>query len=113
MAITPGTYTLGPQNGELIVHTRRQGAASKAGHDLEMVVTEWNATLELGDPASLTLSANSSSLRVRAGRGGVMALDEGDKDNIRQTIDDEVLKRTRSEFRSSQVEGTADGDHAR
>ncbi|HLY48684.1 MAG TPA: YceI family protein [Solirubrobacteraceae bacterium] len=113
MAITPGTYTLGPQTGELLVHTRRQGAASKAGHDLEMVVTDWSATLELGEASSLTLTANSSSLRVRAGRGGVKSLDEGDKDNIRQTIDDEVLKRTRIEFHSSQVEGTADGDHLR
>lgn len=113
MAIAPGTYTLGPESGELLVHTRRQGAASKAGHDLEMVVTRWTASLEIGEPSSLTLTADSSSLRVRAGRGGIKTLDEDDRENIRQTIDDEVLKRTPIEFRSTDVEGTTDGDHLR
>jgi polyisoprenoid-binding protein YceI len=113
MAIAPGTYTLGPDKGELLVHTRRQGAAAKAGHDLEMVVTRWSATLEVGEASSLTLSADSSSFQVREGRGGIKALGEDDKANIRQTIDDEVLKRTAIEFRSSAVEGTADGDHLR
>ena len=113
MAIAPGTYTLGPENGELLVHTRRQGAASKAGHDLEMLVTRWTATLALGESSSLTLSADSSSLRVREGRGGIKALDEDDRENIRQTIDDEVLKRTPIEFRSTEVDATADGDHLR
>lgn len=113
MAIAPGTYTLGPESGELLVHTRRQGAAAKAGHDLEMIVTQWTATLEISEASSLALSADSSSLRVREGRGGMKALDEDDKDNIRQTIDDEVLKRTPIEFRSTEVEGTADGDHLR
>ncbi len=113
MAIAPGTYTLGPQHGELLVHTRRQGAAARAGHDLEVIVTQWAATLELGDASSLTLSADSSSLRVREGHGGVKALGEDDKENIRQTIDAEVLKRTPIDFRSSEVEGTADGNHLR
>lgn len=113
MAIAPGTYALGPESGELLVHTRRQGAAAKAGHDLEMIVTQWTATLEISEASSLALSADSSSLLVREGRGGMKALDEDDKDNIRQTIDDEVLKRTPIEFRSTEVEGTADGDHLR
>ena len=38
MAIAPGTYALGPENGELLVHTARIGAAARAGHDLEIVV---------------------------------------------------------------------------
>ena len=113
MAIAMGTYSLGPETGELLVHTRRRGAASKAGHDLEMVVTRWSATLNLGVASSVTLSADSSSLRVREGRGGVKSLDEDDKENIRQTIDDEVLKRTPIEFRSTEVEGTADGGQLR
>ncbi|HTX30770.1 MAG TPA: YceI family protein [Solirubrobacteraceae bacterium] len=113
MAIAPGTYTLGPDTGELLVHTRRQGAAAKAGHDLEMVVTQWSARLEIGEASSLSLSADSSSFQVREGRGGMKALGEDDKANIGQTIDDEVLKRTAIEFRSTAVEGTADGDHLR
>jgi polyisoprenoid-binding protein YceI len=113
MAIAPGRYTLGPEDGELLVHTRRQGTVAKAGHDLEMIVTQWTATLEIGEASSLALSADSSSLRVRGGRGGIKALDEDDKQNIRQTIDDEVLKRTPIEFRSTEVEGTTDGGHLR
>jgi hypothetical protein len=113
MAIAPGTYTLGPENGELLVHTKRQGAAAKAGHDLEMIVTQWSATLTLGKDSSLSLSADSSSLRVREGRGGMKSLEEGDKEKIRKTIDDEVLKRSGIEFRSTAVEETADGDQLR
>ena len=113
MAIAPGTYTLGPQNGELLVHTRRQGAAARAGHDLEMIVTQWSATLTLGEPASLTLTADSSSFRVREGRGGIKSLGEDDKANIRQTIDDEVLKRAAIEFRSDQVESSGDRIYVR
>lgn len=109
MVIAPGTYTLGPDNGELLVHTARQGAAAKAGHDLEMIVTQWTATLELGDTPSLTLNADGSSLRVREGRGGMKALDDDDKENIRKTIDDEVLKRTGIEFRSAEIETGSQG----
>src|SRR5262249_11229023 len=78
------------------------------GHDLEMVVTQWSATFEVGEPSSVILSADSSSFRVREGRGGIQALDEGDKDNIRQTIDDEVLKHTSIEFRSTEVNENGD-----
>ena len=108
MAIAPGTYTLGPETGELLVHTRRQGAAAKAGHDLEMIVTGWKATLEIGEASSLTLTADSTSLRVREGHGGMKPLDEDDRENIRQTIDDEVLKRTPIMFRSREVESNGD-----
>lgn len=114
MAIAAGTYELGPDSGELLVNTRRTGAAAKAGHDLKIVVTSWSGTLEVPEPPaspSITLTADGSSLRVREGRGGLQALGEDDKDNIRQTIDDEVLKRTAIEFRSSGVETSADGDH--
>jgi len=113
MSITPGTHTLGPQNGELLVHTRRTGAAAKAGHDLVIEVTSWSARLELGaDPSktSVTLSADGASLRVREGKGGIQALGDDDKDGIKQTIDEEVLKATAIEFRSTAVEAGPDGD---
>jgi len=114
MPIAPGTYELGPQNATLLVNTKRRGAASKAGHDLEIEVTSWSATLELRDPPnppSVALSVDATSLRVREGRGGIQALGEDDKDNIRQTIDDEVLKGGAIEFRARQVEVSSDGNH--
>ena len=113
MAIAPGTYALGPENGELLVHTARIGAAARAGHDLEIVVTSWQGTLEVGEASRITLSADSSSFRVRSGHGGIQALGEDDKDNIRQTIDEEVLRRTAIAFRSTAVETGGNRLHVR
>jgi hypothetical protein len=95
--------TLGPEDGTLTVRTGRKGAASKAGHDLRIEVTSWQATLELGDSPSMSLTADSRSLKVREGTGGVKSLDADDKANIEQTIDDEVLKGSPIEFRSTGV----------
>ena len=111
MSITPGTYQLGPQNARLIVDTRRSGAAARAGHDLTLEVTAWSGTLQLGEEpsdTSVSLHADGSSLRVLEGRGGIQSLDDDDKQNIQQTIDDEVLKSTAIDFRSSAVEAAPD-----
>ena len=56
--------------------------------------------------AALTLTADSRSLRVLAGTGGVKPLGEKDKSNIQQTINDEVLKGCAIEFRSSDVQSS-------
>jgi YceI-like domain len=94
----------------LSVHTKRGGAAAKAGHDLELHVTSWEATLDL-DAGTAELSADGSSLRVQKGTGGMMELGEEDKDNIHKTIDDEVLEKRNITFRSTSIEG--DGGHYR
>jgi hypothetical protein len=106
MPIPPGTHTFGPENGTLAVRTGRTGKASKAGHDLLLYVTAWRATVEVDDgsvPVSIALDADATSLRVSEGTGGLKALDDDDKANIEQTIDDEVLKRQAIEFRSTSV----------
>jgi polyisoprenoid-binding protein YceI len=116
MSIETGTRTLGPHNGELLVHTGRRGGAAKAGHDLVIEVTAWNATLNLREDPSLSsiaLSADGGSLRVRDGSGGIMALGEDDKDGIRQTIDEEVLRGGSIEFRSTAVAAEGDRRHLR
>jgi polyisoprenoid-binding protein YceI len=95
--------TLGPQDGTLTIRTGRKGAASKAGHDLRIEVTAWQATLDLSGSPSVTLTADSRSLKVREGTGGVKSLDDDDKASIEQTIDDEVLKGAAIEFRSTGV----------
>ena len=101
-------YTLGPEDGILVVRTSRTGAIAKAGHDLLMHVTEWSATLDTGDAPSLTLDADGTSLRVREGTGGIKALDDDDLTNIETTIDDEVLRKRDITFRSTSVQ--LDGD---
>jgi polyisoprenoid-binding protein YceI len=109
--IPAGTHRLGPENATLTVHTRRGGAAAKAGHDLVIEVTSWHATLEVGeDPQATTaeLTADASSLRVRKGTGGMQALSDDDKASIHQTIDDEVLRRRDIAFRSTGIEPRPD-----
>lgn len=112
MSIQVGTHTFGPENGALWVMTTRTGAAAKAGHDLLIHVTAWQATLEIGeDPAqtSVVFDADATSLRVREGTGGMQELGDDDKASIEQTIDDEVLKRMDIQFRSTAVQTAADG----
>jgi polyisoprenoid-binding protein YceI len=102
------TYRLGPADGTLSVRTKRTGAAAKAGHNLLIHVTSWQATIELGEETSVALEADGASLRVRAGTGGMQALEDEDKDNIRQTIDDEVLMGEAITFRSTEVRPATD-----
>jgi hypothetical protein len=104
------TYRLGPDDGALLVRTKRTGAAAKAGHNLLIEVTSWEATIELGQRTSIALEADGGSLRVREGTGGMQALQDEDRENIEQTIDDEVLMGETITFRSTEVqpaEGTA------
>jgi polyisoprenoid-binding protein YceI len=102
-------YELGPGDGTLSVRTGRTGTVAKAGHDLLLHVTRWQATLAVGEEPSVTLDADATSLKVREGTGGMKGLDDGDLANIEQTIDDDVLKRQDISFRSTRVERTADG----
>ena len=106
--IEPGTHRFGPANATLSVQTRRGGAAAKAGHDLLLEVTAWNGTLTIGAdgaPTAAELTADATSLRVQRGTGGMKALDDEDRANIHQTIDDEVLERGEVAFRSTAVVG--------
>ena len=97
--------TFGPENATLTVSTKRTGAAAKAGHDLLMEVTSWSATLDRDADPALTLTADSGSLRVLEGSGGIQALGDDEKAGIEQTIAEEVLMGTPIEFRSTAVEG--------
>jgi polyisoprenoid-binding protein YceI len=114
VSLRSGTYRLGPDNATLSVRTGRAGAAAKAGHDLVMHVTAWEAALEVAEDSSITsvkLTADPTSLRVVEGTGGIQALGDEDVANIHQTIDDEVLRRQDIEFRSTRVQ--ADGGTVR
>src|SRR6266851_4400022 len=112
MSLEPGMYTFGPETGTLAVRTGRTGVAAKAGHDLLIHVTVWQATLEVAADSvegSIVLDADARSLRVREGTGGMQALGDDDRANIEQTIDEEVLKGQGIEFRSTAVQTAADG----
>ena len=90
----------GPHNATLTVHTTRAGAAAKAGHDLTILVERWNATYE---NEQLTFEADSSSLRVLEGHGGLSSLGDEEKAAIKQTIDEEILKGSPISYRDGQL----------
>ncbi len=103
MGLDRGTHTLGPGDGTLTVLTGKGGAAAKAGHNLVIEVTRWSAKVEVGEGISMALMADSRSLRVVDGSGGISPLGDEEKTGIAQTIDDEVLKGLPIRFRSSAV----------
>ncbi|MGA2012053.1 MAG: YceI family protein [Solirubrobacteraceae bacterium] len=112
MSIEPGTYALGPENGQLAIHTGKHGAAAKAGHNLLIEVGAWSATIDVAaDPGQTTLklTADSRSLRVLEGTGSVHRLSDHDKQSIAETINDEVLKGTAITFASTSVRTAGDG----
>jgi polyisoprenoid-binding protein YceI len=106
MAIAPGSHVLGPDSGSLGVRTYREGVAAKAGHDLIIEVSAWEATVTVGgEPADTTveLSADPRSLQIREGLRGVKPLTDKDRKDIRKTIDEKVLGGQPISFRSRAV----------
>jgi polyisoprenoid-binding protein YceI len=114
MALQAGKYKLGPDNATLRVKTGRHGAAAKAGHDLVIEVKSWEATLNIDDDAassSVELTADPTSLHVVKGEGGMQALGDDDRADIRKSIDKDVLKKKSISFTSSSV-SESNGDLA-
>jgi polyisoprenoid-binding protein YceI len=111
MALRSGTHRFGPDNASLQVRTYREGVAAKAGHDLVIDVSRWDATVEVADePAGWTIELNADprSLEVREGLRGVKPLTDKDRVEIRKNIDEKVLGGHPIRFRSSGVR-PADG----
>jgi polyisoprenoid-binding protein YceI len=111
VTLPAGNHTLGPANASLQVKTYREGVAAKAGHDLVIEVTRWDATVQAGDDPSgwsIVLNADPGSLEVREGLRGVKPLTDKDRVDIRRNIGEKVLGSRPIEFRSSTVR-QADG----
>jgi polyisoprenoid-binding protein YceI len=112
MALPTGTHSLGPENASLQVRTYREGVAAKAGHDLIIDVTRWDATVEVADePAGWTIGLNADprSLEVREGLRGVKPLTDKDRVEIRRNIDEKILGTHPIQFRSRGVRLGDDG----
>jgi polyisoprenoid-binding protein YceI len=105
MTLSAGTHRFGPDNTSVQVRTYREGVAAKAGHDLIIDVTRWNATVEVAGEAGWTieLEADPGSLEVREGLRGVKPLTDKDRAEIRKNIDAKVLGSHPIRFRSSAV----------
>jgi polyisoprenoid-binding protein YceI len=114
MPLRSGTYEVGPENGSLLIRTKRAGAAARIGHDLVLEATAWHATVvaDAEDPArsSLTVTVDAGSFVVLEGSGGALPLSDGQRGEIVDNIRDKVLHSARHPtitFTSRAVEGTA------
>jgi hypothetical protein len=103
---------LGPEHGELLVHTHRDGVAAKAGHDLVLRVTRWEAQLEPGGDVRVELTAEPASIEVVEGHGGARPLSERDRRDIVKNIAGKVLGSRPVSFRSERAEELGSGRYA-
>lgn len=114
MALSAGTYQLGPDTGALHLRTTREGVAAKVGHDLTLEFAQWSGTLTLtaDDPAGaqLEVEIQLDSLTVLDGTGGAMALTDNDRADIKKNAMKvlEVQQHPTATFSSSAVK-PADG----
>jgi len=92
--------TYGPDDATLTLHTKRAGAAAKAGHDLTILVERWSAN---DDGGTVVFEADPRSLRVLKGEGGIGTLGDEEKAGIKETIEDEILDGSTITYRDGQL----------
>lgn len=78
-------WTIGPDDGELLLHTGVAGRAARMGHRLTIAMTRWRATVGWADsrPVSAELAVETDSLQVLRGDGGVKGLSGTEKALVR------------------------------
>lgn len=90
MSVSRGEHHVGPPTATLRLRTYRQGLAAKAGHDLVLEATDWHGTVAIREEpdgsAMVSVEVDLRSLRVVEGHGGVKPLTDGDKEEIRRTM---------------------------
>src|SRR5215468_9797481 len=82
MAVAPGHYRLGPDNGKIVLRTYREGLGTRAGHDLVIDVPQWSGELTVNDDktlASIEAKIDMTSWTVREGNGGIKPLTDRDR----------------------------------
>ncbi|OSC29284.1 S-adenosyl-L-methionine-dependent methyltransferase [Mycobacterium vulneris] len=78
-------WTIGPADGELLLHTGVAGRAARMGHRLTIAMTRWRATVRWADfrPDSAELVVETDSFEVLRGDGGVKGLSGTEKALVR------------------------------
>lgn len=93
MDIANGTFTLTDQQGSLTLRTAREGLGARAGHDLKLEATRWQAVVKRdGGRTTIEAEIDPRSLEVREGTGGVKPLSDKDRADIKQDLEDKVLE---------------------
>jgi polyisoprenoid-binding protein YceI len=110
MPLKTGRYTLGPDDGSLLIRTGREGTAALMGHDLTLEATRWKATVTVDaeDPprSKVTATVDAASLVVRAASGGPVGLTDSQRAEIENNVRTKVLlsdRYPRISFRSTSV----------
>jgi polyisoprenoid-binding protein YceI len=114
MTLTSGRYRIGPDDGQLLVKTRREGAAALVGHNLTLRAARWSAsvTFDAMTPArsSLSASVDARSLEVVNAAGGAIGMTGSQKDEIERSTREKVLDSRRHRaitFASTAITGDA------
>jgi len=96
MEFPTGTFTLSNENASLKVRTSREGLGARAGHDLIIQVTRWEAiTRSEGAPPDVSAEIDPNSLQILEGTGGVKPLTDGDRSDIKGDLQKKVLETDR------------------
>jgi hypothetical protein len=105
-----GTYEFGPASGRVLVKTGRAGLAARAGHDLTLEFTDWQARVTTpgegeGGVADATVTADLGlgSLTVREGTGGAKPLTDKDRRDIQAQVRKILGDAARAGFASQRV----------
>jgi polyisoprenoid-binding protein YceI len=96
MQFPTGSFTLSNENGSLKIRTGRQGLGARAGHDLTLQATHWEAiTRSEGTQPEVTAEVDLQSLQVLEGTGGMKPLTDGDRADIKKDLEKKVLETDR------------------
>jgi polyisoprenoid-binding protein YceI len=96
MEFPTGTFTLSNENASLKIRTSREGLGARAGHDLVIHVTHWEAIAESdGAPPDVSAEVDPNSLQIVEGTGGVKPLTDGDRSDIKGDLQKKVLETDR------------------
>jgi polyisoprenoid-binding protein YceI len=78
-------WTLGPADGELLLHTGVTGRAARMGHRLTIAMTRWRATVNWADsqPVRAQITVDTDSFEVLRGDGGVKGLSGAEQALVR------------------------------
>lgn len=111
--MTKATWSLGPSDGDLRIHTGVAGPAAKMGHRLTIGVTSWRASVVWSQdkPVAVELTVPVDSIQVLGGEGGVTPLSGPEKAvarmNALKTL--EAKKYPEIRFTAEEISTTADG----
>lgn len=107
------TWTIGPSDGELLLHTGVAGRAARMGHRLTIAMSRWRATVNWAGsrPLGAELAVDVDSFAVLSGEGGIKGLSTAEKTQVRSNALKSLQAKRFPEIRytADVIEQTGDG----